>query len=226
MGNGEGLASAKITQDAAKRSGPIRDSGNSRRNGTNISRRSPQAQAVQDHEYSYLDDDGDCVAPVKKSIKLKVEMIETQAQPQTQTQTAAEAAVKTQTRTLKLAPVAAPEQENAAATASVPIPIPRIRYQHNIVNVNTSDNVSTKRRVAVLGMSPAFITDVLRMNELRQLHDRHYDTLTVSEMPTKDLGANHNHVTTDFSTARGWNELLECFCSIIVLDYSWFQRKY
>jgi len=103
---------------------------------------------------------------------------------------------------------------------------PALHYKHNIVNTNRSDNISTKQRVAVLGMSPAFITDVLRMNELRLLHDEFYNTLTVSELPARDLKPDHNHITTDFSTARGWNELLENFFSVIVLDYSWFQRKH
>ena len=78
-----------------------------------------------------------------------------------------------------------------------------------------------KGRIAVLGMSPGFKTDVVRMDSVRELHKGDYEVITISEHPTVE-----GHLCTDFSSARGWNTILEGFFNIVVLDYSWIQRDY
>ena len=89
------------------------------------------------------------------------------------------------------------------------------------------EETTIKAKVAVLGMSPALITDVLRLKELRKIHGESFEIISVSEHPSEDLHPSRGmHVTTDFSTARGWNCLLEAFFKVILLDYSWFQRDY
>ncbi len=78
-----------------------------------------------------------------------------------------------------------------------------------------------KERVAILGMSPGFKTDVVRMNSYRELHEDDYEVVTISEHPNVE-----GHLCADFSSARGWNTILEGFFTILYLDYSWIQRDY
>ena len=85
---------------------------------------------------------------------------------------------------------------------------------------NGSDN-TPKLRVAILGMSPGFKTDVVRMKSYRELHEDDYEVVTISEHPSVE-----GHLCADFSSARGWNTILEGFFSILYLDYSWIQRDY
>ena len=75
--------------------------------------------------------------------------------------------------------------------------------------------------MAVFGMSPAFICDVLRMNKLQRLVDNHYKIISVSE-----YASNVNHICTNFSCGRGWTCILKHFFKVIIMDYSWLQRDY
>ena len=88
----------------------------------------------------------------------------------------------------------------------------------------SAEVVTDPVKVALLAMSPGFITDAVRMKELRFL-DTNYANVSVSEF-ANSTSEGVEHLCTDFSTARGWNCILEMFFSIIYLDYSWFQRDY
>lgn len=76
-------------------------------------------------------------------------------------------------------------------------------------------------RAGYLGFSPAFITDVVRMESLKEMHDGEYEVMSISEHPEVE-----GHICTDFSSSRGWKTILEGFFELLCLDYSWIQRDY
>lgn len=76
-------------------------------------------------------------------------------------------------------------------------------------------------RVGYLGMSPAFVTDNVRMESVKEMHEGVFEVVTISEHPEVA-----GHLCADFSSARGWNTILGGFFDILCLDYSWIQRDY
>jgi hypothetical protein len=101
-----------------------------------------------------------------------------------------------------------------------------VEEKESIITITTSTSSKAPApqpvgRVGYLGMSPGFVTDVVRMKIVRSMHKGNFDVTTISEHPQTE-----GHMCTDFSSARGWNTILEGFFDILCLDYSWMQRDY
>ena len=76
---------------------------------------------------------------------------------------------------------------------------------HTEAGQNTKTETGPLVKVAALGMSPAFITDSIRVQQLQALHDGRYDVYTISEFQpdasSKESipGQFEKHICTDFT---------------------------